>query len=109
MPSEAVAHRQSGILATDPLIEEARLLFPTFFKHGKILPDKELARLQSYNRFLRLGILLWQSHGPDNFREIMRHGFAFTECVPDDARSHLGHLWHGVEDGCVRPTVTQVP
>lgn len=86
------------------LLEEARLLFPLFIRHGQIMPDTDLARLKSYNRFLRLGILLWLAEGQDGFREILVHAFACDRCGQDEARAHLGYLWKGIETGCIMPS-----
>ena len=91
----------------EALLEEARLLFPSFISHGQIMPDKDLARLKSYKRFLRLGILLWLAKGQDGFREILANAFVCDGCGQDAARSHLGYLWKGIETGCVMPSALQ--
>ena len=88
----------------ETMLEEARLLFPSFIKDGQLMSDTDLARLGTYSRFLRLGILIWLAECQDDFRQILKQGFACEGCAQDEARAYLEYLWKGIETGCVVPS-----
>lgn len=88
---------------SEALIAEARVLFPGFVRDGKVLPDQELAKLKTYGRFLRLGILIWAARGRSGFRELMDAMCDGDPCGKEARLLRLRYLWHGIENGCMPP------